>query len=283
MKFPPARLQSDNGTEAGLVPQELPHDIYAHWLGLRDKRKAWLWGNCTQTAHVLYPPLSSPFSKDIDMNHSNLRRLSLFCFHDLKLKLWILRTTQWQQNREHIKANHTLFTCSPTLILLVSAPSGKTAWTCGTTVLLRMPPSGPIRLLSCLMRDTTAKYCGKSLVMIRQMRFLSSSSGVSSSAEGETEKTWSGLYRLTPRCRQPVSETDPRPCRWVSGWAPLECVHSDAPSSSLLFRSSESPARAPSLGGQRSEGSPQWQDWRNKIRWVSPSKTKRVVWWNITG
>lgn len=217
------------------------------------------------------------------MNHSNLRRLSLFCFHGLKLKFWILRTTQWQQNREHIKANHTLFTCSPTLILLVSAPSGKTAWTCGTTVLLRMPPSGPIRLLSCLMRDTTAKYCGKSLVMIRQMRFLSSSSGVSSSAEGETEKTWSGLYRLTPRCRQPVSETDPRPCRWVSGWAPLECVHSDAPSSSLLFRSSESPARAPSLGGQRSEGSPQWQDWRNKIRWVSPSKTKRVVWWNITG
>lgn len=205
MKFPPARLQSDNGTEAGLVPQELPHDIYAHWLGLRDKRKAWLWGNCTQTAHVLYPPLLSPFSKDIDMNHSNLRRLSLFCFHGLKLKLWILRTTQWQQNREHVKANHTLFTCSPTLILLVSAPSGKTAWTCGTTVLLRMPPSGPIRLLSCLMRDTTAKYCGKSLVMIRQMRFLSSSSGVSSSAEGETEKTWSGLYRLTPRCRQPVS------------------------------------------------------------------------------
>lgn len=78
-------------------------------------------------------------------------------------------------------------TCSPTLILLVRAPSGKTACTWGTTVLLRMPPSGPIRLLSCLMRDTTAKYCGKSLVMMRQTRFLSSSSGVSSSGGGGAE------------------------------------------------------------------------------------------------
>lgn len=39
MKLPPAWLQSDDGTEAGLVPQDLPHDICAHWLGLRDKRK----------------------------------------------------------------------------------------------------------------------------------------------------------------------------------------------------------------------------------------------------
>lgn len=52
-------------------------------------------------------------------------------------------------------------------------------------MLLRMPPSGPIRLLSCLIRDTTAKYCGKSLVMMRQTRFLSSSSGVSRAAERE--------------------------------------------------------------------------------------------------
>lgn len=52
-------------------------------------------------------------------------------------------------------------------------------------MLLRTPPSGPIRLLSCLIRDTTAKYCGKSFVMIRQMRFLSSSSGVSNSGGGE--------------------------------------------------------------------------------------------------
>lgn len=70
-------------------------------------------------------------------------------------------------------------TWRPTRILLVSAPSGKTACTCGTTVLLSTPPSGPMRLLSCLMRDTTAKYCGKSRVMMRQMRFFSSSSGVS--------------------------------------------------------------------------------------------------------
>lgn len=74
-------------------------------------------------------------------------------------------------------------TCSPTLILFVRAPSGNTACTWGTTVLLKMPPSGPIRLLSCLMRDTTAKYWGKSLVTMRQIRFLCSSSGVSSSAE----------------------------------------------------------------------------------------------------
>ena len=75
-------------------------------------------------------------------------------------------------------------TCSPTLIFLVSAPSGKEAWTRGTVLLARWPPSGPIWLLSCLMRDTTAKYCGKSLVMMRQIRFLSSSSELSSSAGG---------------------------------------------------------------------------------------------------
>lgn len=71
-------------------------------------------------------------------------------------------------------------TCNPTRIRFVSAPSGKTAWTCGTTVLLKIPPSGPIKLLSCLTRETTAKYCGKSRVIIRQIRFLSSSSGESS-------------------------------------------------------------------------------------------------------
>lgn len=72
-------------------------------------------------------------------------------------------------------------TCSPTRIRLVSAPSGNTAWTCGTSVLLSTPPSGPIRWLSCLMRDTTAKYCGKSRVMMRHIRLFSSSSGLSSS------------------------------------------------------------------------------------------------------
>lgn len=43
------------------------------------------------------------------------------------------------------------------------------------------PPSGPMWLDSCLILDTTAKYCGKSLVMMRQMRFFSNSSGLSSS------------------------------------------------------------------------------------------------------
>lgn len=72
-------------------------------------------------------------------------------------------------------------TCSPTLIFLVKAPSGKEACTNGMLRLQRVPPSGPIWLVSCRIRDTTAKYCGKSLVMMRQILFLSSSSGLSSS------------------------------------------------------------------------------------------------------
>lgn len=72
-------------------------------------------------------------------------------------------------------------TCSPTLIFFVRAPSGNTACTWGTRVLLRTPPSGPIKWLSCFIRDTTAKYCGKSRVMMRHILFFSSSSGESSS------------------------------------------------------------------------------------------------------
>lgn len=77
----------------------------------------------------------------------------------------------------------TIRTCSPTLIFLVRAPSGNTAWTWGTRVLLRTPPSGPMKWLSCFIRDTTAKYCGKSRVMMRHILFFSSSSGESSSAK----------------------------------------------------------------------------------------------------
>lgn len=62
-----------------------------------------------------------------------------------------------------------IFTCKPTLIFLVSAPCGNTACTCGTTVLDTIPPSGPIACTSCRMRDTTAKYCGKSYVTKRQI------------------------------------------------------------------------------------------------------------------
>lgn len=62
------------------------------------------------------------------------------------------------------------FTCRPTLIFFVRAPSGKMAWTWGTTVLDTMPPSGPMACTSCRIRDTTAKYCGKSWVTIRVMR-----------------------------------------------------------------------------------------------------------------
>ena len=80
----------------------------------------------------------------------------------------------------------TRLTCSPTRIFLVSAPSGKEAWTNGSVRLERTPPSGPIWLLSCLIRDTTAKYCGKSLVMMRHIRFFSRSLTLSSSVEVET-------------------------------------------------------------------------------------------------
>lgn len=83
------------------------------------------------------------------------------------------------------------FTCRPTLIFFVRAPCGKTACTCGTTVLETMPPSGPMACTSCRMRDTTAKYCGKSYVTKRQIRPPSSSSVwlYSVRFEDETRKT----------------------------------------------------------------------------------------------
>lgn len=34
MELPPAGLQGDDGAEGGLVPQDLPHYIHTHWLGL---------------------------------------------------------------------------------------------------------------------------------------------------------------------------------------------------------------------------------------------------------
>ena len=86
-------------------------------------------------------------------------------------------------------------TWRPTRILLVKAPSGKEAWTRGTVVLLRIPPSGPIWLLSCLIRETTAKYWGKSLVIILQMRFFPNSSRLSSSEKKKwMKKPWEYAY-----------------------------------------------------------------------------------------
>ncbi len=46
--------------------------------------------------------------------------------------------------QSRIKFKFKKLTCSPTLIFLVRAPCGKTAWTWGTTVLLTTPPSGPM-------------------------------------------------------------------------------------------------------------------------------------------
>ena len=69
-----------------------------------------------------------------------------------------------------------IFTWRPTLIFLVRAPCGKTAWTCGTTVLLTTPPSGPMAWTSCRILETIAKYCGKSVVRIRVILFVFRSS-----------------------------------------------------------------------------------------------------------
>jgi hypothetical protein len=89
-------------------------------------------------------------------------------------------------------------TWRPTRILLVKAPSGKEAWTRGTVVLLRIPPSGPIWLLSCLIRETTAKYWGKSFVIILQMRFVPNSSGLSSSRRQKEQEAVSAPLHRAP-------------------------------------------------------------------------------------
>uniref|UniRef100_A0A182V3T4 Uncharacterized protein n=1 Tax=Anopheles merus TaxID=30066 RepID=A0A182V3T4_ANOME len=99
------------------------------------------------------------------------------------------------------------FTCSPTLIFFVSAPCGKTACTCGTTVLDTMPPSGPIACTSWRMREITAKYCGKSYVTKRQMRPPPSSSSWASSHSFST--SWmisSDMSMLCSRQVSPLSE-----------------------------------------------------------------------------
>ena len=43
MELPPAGFQSDDGTEGGLVAQDLPHYIHIHWLSLEE------WTEVTMT------------------------------------------------------------------------------------------------------------------------------------------------------------------------------------------------------------------------------------------
>lgn len=85
-----------------------------------------------------------------------------------------------------------LLTCSPSLTLLVTAVSGKMASTWGTSLLVSRPPSGPISSLSCWMRETTAKYSGKSVEMMRRILFFSNSSWLSRSADtkGWKDRKW---------------------------------------------------------------------------------------------
>ena len=75
-----------------------------------------------------------------------------------------------------------MFTWRPTLIFLVRAPWGKTACTCGTTVELTTPPSGPMACTSCLILVMMAKYCGKSVVRILVIRLVFRSSSWVASA-----------------------------------------------------------------------------------------------------
>lgn len=105
------------------------------------------------------------------------------------------------------------FTWSPTLIFFVNAPCGNTAWTCGTTVLETIPPSGPMAWTSCLILDITAKYWGKSWLIILVVRPLLLSSNwfksenmlisraISSlTKSSSTMKIWLTRYQIWEMC-----------------------------------------------------------------------------------
>lgn len=128
---------------------------------------------------TLIPATTANTEANTTTTYSNLLLLTVLVYCMTKLSASSLHLTERWFEAIHVSQ----LTCSPTLIFFVNAPSGKEAWTNGTLRLCRVPPSGPIWLVSCLMRDTTAKYCGKSLVMMRQILFLSNSSGLSSSRE----------------------------------------------------------------------------------------------------
>lgn len=61
-------------------------------------------------------------------------------------------------------------------------------------------------------------------------------------------------------------QTDLHPCRWVSGWVPPGCVHSDALSNFLQSRCAVSPVPSLCLAVQRSEGFPRSQDWKQRAK-----------------
>lgn len=104
----------------------------------------------------------------------------------------LLRAASWlAQISSDCKAlraseSEVLFTWSPTRIFLVRAPSGKIAWTWGTTVELTIPPSGPTPCTSWRILVTMAKYWGKSVVRIRVIRLVFRSSKALSSEKFET-------------------------------------------------------------------------------------------------
>lgn len=64
MELPPARLQGDDGAQRGLVPQDLPHYIHSHWLGLGEKSA------CTTTLFFLD---NKPCTEDNVFPKSNFR------------------------------------------------------------------------------------------------------------------------------------------------------------------------------------------------------------------
>ena len=79
-------------------------------------------------------------------------------------------------------------TWSPTRIGLTIACCGKTTWAWGETVELRIPPVGPMVWDSTRTRDTTARYWGKSVQMMRTTGRSNTFSADSRSVYNEREQ-----------------------------------------------------------------------------------------------
>lgn len=89
MELPPARLQGDDGAQRGLVPQDLPHYIHSHWLGLGEKSA------CTTTLFFLD---NKPCTEDNVFPKSNFRNCVFKSVHSsLFLRLSRVKS-RWQQH-----------------------------------------------------------------------------------------------------------------------------------------------------------------------------------------
>lgn len=161
---------------------------------------------------------------------------------------------------EFIRCKIFYLTCRPSRTLLVTAVSGKIAWTWGTSLLVSWPPSGPMRSLSCWMRDTTAKYSGKSVEIMRRILFFSSSSWLSRSDGIRSQKSIIiQIWKKKLLKAYELSKSYLHPCRW--GWSPARHRRSDYDALSTPSRShyAEPPVPDRPDSGMQSEESPQSQ------------------------